>query len=319
MVYIPFSARRDPELATKLLQPEWGVPDYAKADLLRWCVVASVGNTGFDDGPSIVLLRNMGLDLKIEWASELSRQSMHTLNVSEISFHRVQEQWRALDDSALLDVVNYLLENPQHLGLAKAEHLRDMLTRIGSGYDVFITNHEEETAELTLRAEPTASAAVEDVVTSGVPGADMLAEAWSALHGRNPDFSQAHDKAIKAVEGALWEIVTPRNPKARIGIIASTLFAQGEKWTMGFDAHFVRQLGPGQELQPGNQPTTSQGMVLGVMVQQLLSGQVDHHNTGPNAGAKITQEAATAAVALATAILQMTRAGTISRGEQEQF
>ncbi len=57
-----------------------------------------------------------------------------------------------------------------------------------------------------------------------------MQEAWALAFGRNPNVGDAWSKSIKAIETLLKPIVSPKNDKATIGSMTSTLRQSPGKW-----------------------------------------------------------------------------------------
>jgi hypothetical protein len=123
-----------------------------------------------------------------------------------------------------------------------------------------------------------------------------LAEAWSAAFGRHPDPSDAWDHAIKAVEELLIPIVLPNKPKANLGGVAGELGAASHKW----------RLVPSTSSDKIDDGKTVEAML------RLIGPNPDRHGGGVDRRPP-TQAEAERAVHLAVAIIQLCRAGGLSK------
>jgi hypothetical protein len=135
-------------------------------------------------------------------------------------------------------------------------------------------------------------AAVETIQRSGSAG-ELLAEAWQACFGMDPDPEDAYEKAIKAVEEAGAAIVLPDNPKATLGTMLATMGHQD--WRLPLEEATAH---------PSND-------VARKMARALWSGQESRH--GGNGYRKPTMEEAEAAVFLAVPLVQWFTSGVLAR------
>lgn len=136
-------------------------------------------------------------------------------------------------------------------------------------------------------------AAIEIISRSGSAGS-LLAEAWQACFGIDPDPEDAYEKAIKAVEEAGVHLVSPKNVKATLGTMCSDMDNQGDwRLPLGEVAKY-----------PSNDAARK-------MARALWSGQESRH--GGNEYRKPTQEEAEAAVLLAVPLVQWFTSGVLAR------
>ncbi len=124
----------------------------------------------------------------------------------------------------------------------------------------------------------------------------MLAEAWQAAFGVNPDFEKAYAKSIKAVEAAAIPVVSPTNASATLGTVVGQMRQQGD-WNLDMSREHATH--------------TRSHVVLG-MVQMLWTGQNDRH-AGQAGYQPSTQAEAEAAVMLAVPLVQWFSSGAIQR------
>jgi hypothetical protein len=138
----------------------------------------------------------------------------HATAQTSIMFARSRNTDRALD------VIDAVLA---FTGGARSGALKDILSMGASVWTV-----SEDDRALVRRVSDEEIVAYEVAMDPDDEIADELRTAWTAVYGRNPDPSDAWDHAIKAVELALWPIVTPNNNKANLGTIAGQLGGQPE-------------------------------------------------------------------------------------------
>lgn len=136
--------------------------------------------------------------------------------------------------------------------------------------------------------------AADRVVTTTGSAGRLLAEAWHAAFGVNPDPEEAYEKAIKAVEEAGAKVVLPKNPKATLGTMIATMRPHGD-WVLEItDSNGARF-----------------GDVVLNMCEALWQGQPSRH--GGNGYRKPTQGEAEAAVMLAVPLVQWFHSGAVAR------
>ena len=149
-------------------------------------------------------------------------------------------------------------------------------------------------AGLELRVPEGVQIAAEAVMASQTTAGDLLSEAWHAAFGKEPDFEDAYDKAIKAVEEAGWPVVSPLNVRTSLGTMARDMENQGN-W----------------KLELGANPKHPSDDVVCKMVRSLWEGQESRH--GGNGYRKPTQGEAEAAVMLAVPLVQWFSSGAVAR------
>lgn len=169
--------------------------------------------------------------------------------------------------------------------------LEEMLADSGSAWRV---GQRLGNAGLERRVPEGVVEAAETVMTSSGTAGVLLSEAWRSLYGHSPDYEEAYEKAIKAVEEAGVHVVCPSNGKATLGTMARDMENQKD-WALplGEDAKH-----PSRD-------------VVYRMVQSLWAGQESRH--GGNGYRKPTQEEAEAAVLLAVPLVQWFVSGTVAR------
>ena len=145
-------------------------------------------------------------------------------------------------------------------------------------------------ASLEKRVPEGVTLAVERTITSAGTAGDLLAEAWHAVFGRSPDPEEAYEKAIKAVEEAGHDKVSPKNGRTSLGTMVRDMKAQGD-WRLDLPA--------------------SDADVPVKMAEALWVGQESRH--GGNGYRKPTQLEAEAAVSLAVPLVQWFSSGALAR------
>ena len=188
-----------------------------------------------------------------------------------------------------LDFLVYM--NAQNGQEALNSRLEAILADAGSAWRV---GQRLGNAGLERRVPEGVVEAAETVMTTSGTAGVLLSEAWRSLYGQSPDYEEAYEKAIKAVEEAGVHVVCPNNGKATLGTMARDMENQKD-WALplGEDAKH-----PSRD-------------VVYRMVQSLWAGQESRH--GGNGYRKPTPEEAEAAVLLAVPLVQWFISGTVAR------
>lgn len=141
--------------------------------------------------------------------------------------------------------------------------LNTILIKGGSKWHVVVDGRK---AKIEARVDETTENAYKRLSASSEDYANLLKKAWNYCYGREPQPSEAYTYAVKAVEAASWQVVTPKNSTATLGTIIADLRAKnaGGKVTTLF-----------KDKQAG----TSVEMILQNM-QRLWQGHSDRHATG---------------------------------------
>lgn len=192
----------------------------------------------------------------------------------------------------LIHFVDFVVyKNAQNDLGAVNDQLETILAEAGSAWRV---GQRLGNAGLERRVpEGVVEAAENAMTTSGAAGV-LLSEAWRSLFGQSPDYEEAYEKAIKAVEEAGVDAVCPNNRKATLGTMARDMENQGD-WYLPL----------GEDLK---HPSASAPYM---MVQALWAGQESRH--GGNGYRKPTQEEAESAVLLAVPLVQWFTSGVLGR------
>lgn len=141
-------------------------------------------------------------------------------------------------------------------------------------------------------------AGVQDVVASVIRAAgsagEVLARAWSNVHGPVPLDSAAYGDAVRATEIAAIGVVQPRHDSATLGTVLGQMKADGD-WRLPLREHSEA---PGTEL------------VL-AMIRTLWFGHRDRH--GSPEYSDVSHEEARAAVVLAATLVDWFESGALAR------
>jgi hypothetical protein len=181
---------------------------------------------------------------------------------------------------------------------SNGENMRLLLQRLDHILDLGRSAYRvaEPGRQLEPRVDPTVTAAFEHTLTETDPtAADLLSDAWSKVHTRQPDPTNGYRQAIRAVEEVVCPLVLPKED-ATLGKVIAHLRQGGHKWrftlvdTTGAD--------------------TAEPLII--MMDRLWTGQVSRHGGGKNSRDQ-TQAEAEAAVHLAATLVQLLSTGALTR------
>ena len=266
-----------------------GVPTWLEGPVLHWAATICEAHGG-----TRVHSRSRGgteaILQEFELATRRSPSLVDALRESALEGVRAH-----MEDEEWLDFIDLVLSKtiplPWGDGNPSAERLEELLATGGSEWTV---GERDGMPSLVTRVpEGVALAASETIKASGTAGS-LLGEAWHSLFGRAPDYEEAYEKAIKAVEEAGAHILLPKNPKATLGTMSQTLEDQSA-WKLAL----------------GDDPKHPSQDVVAKMARALWSGQESRH--GGNGYRKPTKEEAEAAVMLAVPLVQWFSSGAVAQ------
>lgn len=176
----------------------------------------------------------------------------------------------------------------------RAEKLDKALREGGSAWTVLKTG---ESWELVKRVEDAAKEAMQRALAEEDKASTYLRKAVVGAYGRDPDPSGAYHDAVRAVEAAAKETITPKDPKPSLGKMITAVRDAPRKWEAVLAARDADDI-----------------EVLLTMMKALWDSQFDRHgDDDKSTPAHIDNEAAEAAVHLAVTLVQWFRAGTVRR------
>lgn len=190
-----------------------------------------------------------------------------------------------------IDFLVYYLAKSSWLGQQRLDELTVLLERAGSEFTV---GDRGDSRGLVKRVPEGVVEAARQIVESNTSAGALLAEAWHAAYGRNPDPEEAYEKAIKAVEEIGAAIVTPKDRKSTLGKMITVMRSQRD-WCL---------------------PLASSAATVPVqMAEALWQGQESRH--GGNGYRKPSVEESEAAVLLAIPLVQWFSSGVVARRSQQ--
>jgi len=151
---------------------------------------------------------------------------------------------------------------------------------------------------LERRVDETATLAAREVVRQANRPAAHLALAWNAAFGQAPAPGTAYREAVRAVEAAALPVVLPKDPTGTLGRVIVALRDAPHKWSV--------------VLRPaaGHDPIET----LRLMLELLWKSQFDRHGTADESvPLSVTPEEGSAAVVLATTLVQWFQSGAVAR------
>lgn len=189
-----------------------------------------------------------------------------------------------------LDFSDFLVFHVARLGWKAETYLDDLRSLLEDAGSEWTIGTRDGHASLEKRVPEGVVLAVDTAVANSATAGALLAEAWHAVFGRNPDPEEAYEKAIKAVEEAGAHVVAPNNSRATLGTMIRDMKAQKD-WEL-------------------NLPSADADVPV-KMAEALWIGQESRH--GGNGYRKPTQAEAEAAVLLAVPLVQWFSSGALAR------
>ena len=190
--WVPLSVRRGIREPFRLVE---GIPEHARPAIDGWV------ETVVEDyrGDARELYRFIISSLRLSFHAEL--------------FYHLADGLRG-DDDRYLDVLDLL----SHMFPANARKLEEELNTAGSAWRV-----DEAEGGLLRRVPREAQKSYEQALETQPSAAEHLSGAWEHAFGRHPDAGDAWGDALRAVEAALHQIISPANEKATLGSMKSEL------------------------------------------------------------------------------------------------
>lgn len=263
----------------KALHP--GVPSWMRRKVLDWAHAVSLSRV-YDDWGKL----NPDIAVVEEYETAVRRPS------SLVGLFRrdgAKGLFEAMEEEEFLDFIDFLVYRTglDDGGAELLQLLEDVLSEGGSEWRVGTRGG---FASLEKRVPEGVALAAEAAIADSGDAGELLAEAWHAAFGKSPDAEEAYEKAIKAVEEAGHDKVSPKNGRTSLGTMVRDMKAQGD-WKLDLPA--------------------SDADVPVKMAEALWSGQESRH--GGNGYRKPTQAEAEAAVLLAVPLVQWLSSGALTR------
>jgi hypothetical protein len=268
-----------------------GVPSWLEGPLLDWAqravlsvaipqpVLVHLPSLAPVQDPITKMLQEFDLATRREASRQLSR---HPGDLPTARSGMSEDEWLEF-----IDFLVYHLAESSWLGQQRLDELTALLERGGSELTV---GDRAGARGLVKRVPEGAAEAARDIMDSGTSAGALLAEAWHATYGRNPDPEEAYEKAVKAVEAAGVAVVTPKDLKSTLGKMIAVMRSQSD-WCL---------------------PLASVAAAVPIqMAEALWQGQASRH--GGNGYRKPSAEEAESAVMLAIPLVQWFSSGVVAR------
>jgi hypothetical protein len=192
-----------PEEHTRLTAIEPGIPPYMKPQVCDWIMKRSSQANGWFDSD---VPKFMSLAFKREFSSR------------EDYFQR---QIDSLDGNELVSALDWLLYFDIHGAKYQAENLKMVLDMGRSEWTVSLL--ERDAPRLAKRIPSGVEAAYEDIVSKTAAAGNLLAQAFNAVYGANPNSDSAYGLSVKAVETLACPKYLAANTRATLGSVIAHL------------------------------------------------------------------------------------------------
>ena len=150
------------------------------------------------------------------------------------------------------------------------------------------------------RIDPALWNEYEQVTQLDDQASQYMQEAWALAFGRNPNASDAWSKVIKAIETLLKPIVSPKNDKATIGSMVSSLRQAPNKWKCKL---------PDREYKSNGEINVKPGIEVFIDALATIGYQPDRH--GSDQPQEIDETTARSILFLATTVVGWLRYGAL--------
>jgi hypothetical protein len=284
----PLSRRNDPDYDTLY---EF-VPGWLRPSLLDWISahISYQGPTSWVYDADKLHEIERRLRTEFDWSHGTGNALEQLVN----SIKHDKQATFGLDVADLLlsgmDATNYA-SNAQ----ASFEVLDRALRESGTAWTVAVRNG---VGRLEKRVDATVKASAEKVIEESGRAGELLADAWSAVYGRNPNASAGYRDAVRAVEAAAKPVISPNNSMTTLGTIIRDLEAAPSKWAVS--------------LTPAGGIDAMDTLLR--MVKLLWKSQFDRHGTpDENVPLNVSNKEAETALHLATTLVHCFAHGSVTR------
>lgn len=228
-----------------------------------------------------------GTDRRVDRMRRFDLDARSDPYMDKLKHWGASQLWSGFGAGEKLRMLDWLIRDNVRHGEDGNDELEEILRDGGSKWKVGVRAAQ---AGLEERVAAGVVAAAEWAIAQSGSAGTILSEAWHALFGLSPDYEEAYEKAIKAVEEAGVHLVTPNNLKATLGTMIRDMKAQKD-WKLDL-------------------PTSDADVPI-KMAEALWVGQESRH--GGNGYRKPTQAEAEAAVLLAVPLVQWFSSGMLAR------
>ncbi|WP_420369388.1 hypothetical protein [Curtobacterium sp. L1-20] len=225
------------------------------------------------------------------WLVEYRLTRRNTVDYDELFEHvDTVDIVKALGEDESLNLVDFVLR----FGDPQRQHVEELAHWLQIGGSMWRVGQRFGHPGLEQRV-PTSLQNIADAAMDAPGGAgDLLADAWAAAFGVQPDPEVAYMKTVKAVEAAAVPLIYSDYKLATLGKVIKRLEDRKE-WTLGF-----RLEGAGVD----------SGEMLLAMMRTIWRGHADRHG-GQADYQPSSQSDAESAVLLATVLIQLITSGKV--------
>ena len=206
--WVPLSVRRNQQSEFSLVD---NVPQYMRYGIKEWIQQAINGDNR--------LVAQMALELRIDELSD----NIDNFYPDDAVIACIQRSgpWDMYDESMALDVIDWLLGH----SYGHVQSLENILKSAGH-----VLRVSPDGNRLVERIDPALWDEYEQVTQLDDQASQYMQEAWTLAFGRDPNLSDAWDRAVKAIEVLLKPIVSPSDDNATLGKMTSALRQAPNKW-----------------------------------------------------------------------------------------
>lgn len=273
----------DPETFHTLVD---GVPDWIRSSIERWLV-------------SAYTQLNLAGD-RVRNPNRMRRYCIASRNGKyETLFtqHGPSLMFKLLDDDELLNFIEWTVyDNSQSTRLTSENLSLDRI--LSDGGSKWKIGTRDGLPGLEQRVPEGVQLNAEQAMNTPGNAGKLLAEAWHATYGINPNPELGYSKAVKAVEAAARPLVSPKNATATLGNIVGQMRADKD-----WDMVLIKK-----------HPQNPTDKVLIDLMQALWSGQRKRH--GDDDTQEIQSAEAETAVSLAVTLVNLFAGNLIQRSSE---
>lgn len=188
-----------PEEHARLTAIEPGIPDYMKPQVQDWILQRSRNESSWFD-------EDVPKYMALAFKRSFSTRSDY-----------FEGQIRGLDENQLVSVTDWMLFYDIH-GARRDAHELKMVLDIGRS-EWTVSTLEPDLPRVAKRIPSGVQAAYEDIVSKTSAAGSLLAQAFNAVYGANPNSDSAYGLSVKAVETLACPKYLPSNTRATLGTV----------------------------------------------------------------------------------------------------
>ena len=265
-----------------------GVPTFMRRSINKW--ITNTIEWVAHDG-QLPLVTQIALELRIDELGDYI-DNFHPGDAIIACIQNSSVWGNTYDEPRALDVIDWLLGR----GFGHAQSLEHILKSTGH-----VLRVSPDGNRLVERIEPTLWHEYEQVTQPDDKASQYMQEAWIFAFGRDPNLSDAWDRAVKAIEVLLKPIVSPSDNKATLGKMISTLRQSPDKWECKL---------PDREYKANGKTKVKPGIEVFIDALATIGYQPDRH--GSDQPQDVDEAIARSVLFLATTVVGWLRDGTLT-------